>query len=411
MSLLVGPQVAKPRVNFDIDPSVIMSTPKACVETIRKEIELSRDARLWQDSINMLNTVSESIFSRSAHFILELLQNAEDACARINNHSGEIKFIITPSHIRVVQNGAAFDDEDVSAICGVRSSKKPEQGTLGYLGIGFKSVFKVTDCPKIHSGGYHFKFDKSQFTDPANEPWQIIPIWLDGFTAETDTNATLFLLPFKDQHVYDQTREELDKLDVHIFLFLKWLKRLVIVDQLAAKTQVIENLGETNGVVSLRRGQRHSRFVVFRRIVSVPPDVATDPALEFYRRQKVKQREVVLAFGVDENGNLRRIEEASTLGSVSSFLPLVEEKSGAKFLVQSDFLVQPGREAIQYELAWNQWLLHEAAELGKDAIEQFKLHPAWGGSFSHSSSLLSTQDSRHSISYSNLNYRTHSLSS
>src|SRR6266851_230843 len=67
--------------------------------------------------------------------------------------------------------------------------------------------------------------------------------------------------------------------------------------------------------------------------------------------------------------------------TVSSFLPLVEERSGAKFLVQADFLVQPGREAIQYELSWNRWLVGEAVEAAKTAIERFKRDPRWGPQF------------------------------
>ncbi len=31
----------------------------------------------------------------------------------------------------------------------------------GQKGIGFKSVFKVTDCPAIHSNGFHLRFDKN----------------------------------------------------------------------------------------------------------------------------------------------------------------------------------------------------------------------------------------------------------
>ena len=30
---------------------------------------------------------------------------------------------------------------------------------LGQKGIGFKSVFRVTDCPEVHSNGYHIQFD------------------------------------------------------------------------------------------------------------------------------------------------------------------------------------------------------------------------------------------------------------
>lgn len=352
---------------------------KSYVLQISQEIEASRKTRLWQDSIHMLSTVSESIFSRSAHFILELLQNAEDAGAANGSGKGEITFSISPDRIKVTHNGTPFVDTNVNAICGVRSSKKPEEGTLGYLGIGFKSVFKISDCPQVHSGGFHFKFDKGSFPDPLNEPWQITPIWIDEVFEPLDPTLTTFILPFRNGEAYSQTLDELRKLDVHLFLFLRWLNKLNVVEETReGKNLSIENLGEKDGVAALRKNNKLHRFVVFRRVCEVPPHVATDRSLEFYKRQTVKQREIVLAFAVDEANDLQPIDDASALGSVSSFFPLVEERTGARFLIQSDFLVQPGREAIQYELSWNHWLIEQATEVAKQAIGVFKKHPRWG---------------------------------
>jgi hypothetical protein len=329
----------------------------------------------------MLGTISESVFSRAAHFILELLQNAEDAGAKAPGHSGEIDFYVAPEYIQVTHNGAPFTEDDVNSICGVRSKKKPEQGTLGFLGIGFKSVFRVTDRPQIHSGDFHFKFDKASWANPSDEPWQITPIWIDNPSGDIDRRLTTFILPFRSPDVYEQTLQGLSKLDVHVFLFLKWLQRLRVRDEATGGSTTIENLGGYgNNIVLSKDGTSH-KFVIFRRASSVPAVVAADPSLEFYKRQNVKQREVVLAFGLDDQGNLKPIEDASALGSVSSFLPLVEERSGAKFLVQSDFLVQPGREAIQYELPWNHWLVTEAAMVAKEAIDEFKQHPKWRSQF------------------------------
>ena len=354
------------------------------VEQIQQDIENSRKVRLWQDSINMLDTVSESIFSRSAHFILEILQNAEDAGSKLPGKR-EISFCVSPSRIKVTHNGAPFRDINVDAICGVRSNKRPEEGTLGYLGIGFKSVFKITDCPEIHSGGFHFKFDKNAYADPTNELWQIMPIWVGDSSEPLDESLTTFVMPFRNTEAYVQTLQELQKLDVHIFLFLKWLGKLTIVDEKTGDRIIIENLGENKRVASLRKEQKREskthRFAIFRKRCSVPPEVAADPSLEFYKRQAVKKREVVLAFSVDHAGNLLPIEDASALGSVSSFLPLIEERTGAKFLIQSDFLVQPGREAIQYELSWNHWLVEQAALLAEEAIEEFKRRSAWSSQF------------------------------
>ena len=97
---------------------------------------------------------NQDIFSRSAHFILELLQNAEDSGVLSGSPDGAIEFRISKERVEVTHNGSSFAETNVDAICGVRSSKKPEQGSLGFLGIGFKSVFRITDAPQIHSGEF-----------------------------------------------------------------------------------------------------------------------------------------------------------------------------------------------------------------------------------------------------------------
>jgi len=212
-----------------------MSDARAYINEIRLDIEESSRTRLGKDSVNMLNTVSESIFSRSAHFILELLQNAEDAGPKNGPPYGEIEFAISEARIRITHNGMPFTTANVDAICGVRSTKKPEQGTLGFLGIGFKSVFKVTDSPQVHSGDFHFKFDRSAHGDPSSVPWQIMPLAVDVPSEAVDPALTTFILPFRSSELSEQTRAELKKLDVHVFLFLRWLKRLRISDEVSGE--------------------------------------------------------------------------------------------------------------------------------------------------------------------------------
>ena len=61
---------------------------------------------------------------------------------------------------------------------------------LGQKGIGFKSVFRVTDCPEIHSNGYHLKFDAS--TGPNG---YILPQWIDDQEEEM-----IYRPPTKEGH-------------------------------------------------------------------------------------------------------------------------------------------------------------------------------------------------------------------
>src|SRR5207244_173054 len=102
----------------------------------------------------------------------------------------------------------------------------------------------------------------------------------------------------------------------------------------------------------------------------------TDLLTQDYRAG-VQRREIVLGFALDRAGKLTPSEAMASYGGVYSFLPLGESKSGAAFPIQADFLVQPGRDAINYEAAWNHWLVDEVAGLCTKAISEFVTHPTW----------------------------------
>ena len=57
---------------------------------------------------------------------------------------------------------------------------------LGQKGIGFKSVFRVTDCPEVHSNGYHIRFDAK--SGPIG---YILPEWIGGNCSKEQTMEDL----------------------------------------------------------------------------------------------------------------------------------------------------------------------------------------------------------------------------
>ena len=52
----------------------------------------------------------------------------------------------------------------------------------GQKGIGFKSVFRVSDCPEVHSNGYHIRFDAK--SGPIG---YILPEWIEDSRPEEQT--------------------------------------------------------------------------------------------------------------------------------------------------------------------------------------------------------------------------------
>ncbi len=352
---------------------------KTIIDGIRNEIEASKDTRIWGEYINSLRLISQVVFTRSSGFILELIQNAEDA-GRDLNSTGLFQIRINKHRVMVTYNGSPFTEENVNALCGISSSKKPEQGTVGYLGIGFKSVFKVTDCPEVYSGGFQFKFDRNyeEWDDPRYIPWHVLPIWVNEPSESIDPDKTTFIIPYREESYYPALLEEVKNLNTQLYLFLRWLKKIEVTDELSGQTWELENVGETEkGITTLNQDGKLQRFKFFRRNLKKIPEWVKQDRLTQEYRANVTQREIVVAFALDDEGNLAPVQAGAMYGGVYSFLPLGEAKSGAKFPIQADFLVQPGRGAINYEASWNQWLVEQVASLCREAIAYFKNHEKW----------------------------------
>ena len=113
------------------------------------------------------------------HFVLELIQNSDDNTYPINSPP-TLVFLIEPNRISLLNNETGFKAANVNAICDVKASTKGKHshGYIGRKGIGFKSVFTVTNRPQIHSNGYHMGFNLEQTTEEASLGY-ILPYWID----------------------------------------------------------------------------------------------------------------------------------------------------------------------------------------------------------------------------------------
>jgi len=92
------------------------------------------------------------LYADHAQFIFELLQNAEDADAKW------IQFDLYPDRLVMRHNGRQFTEADVRAVSAIAEGTKRDDLTkIGKFGIGFKSVYRYTNAPRIHSGGENFE--------------------------------------------------------------------------------------------------------------------------------------------------------------------------------------------------------------------------------------------------------------
>ena len=106
------------------------------------------------------------------HILSELLQNADDAGAT------ETSVLVENQQFVFIHNGEDFVEEHFASLCRFGYSNKRALHTIGFRGIGFKSLFSLGDRVELFTPTLSVGFDRSRFTQPE---W--IPCPLSGVVA------------------------------------------------------------------------------------------------------------------------------------------------------------------------------------------------------------------------------------
>ncbi|VDP82953.1 unnamed protein product, partial [Schistosoma mattheei] len=180
--------------------------------------------------------LSEELYGLPGHFLLELIQNADDntygindvptlqlqlsTISRINNecnsNTNDQKF----SLLVMNNESVGFTEHDMSALCDIGQSTKVTQrdAKIGRKGIGFKSVFNITDTPEVHSNGFHVRFHRqskcTKYTSQTPPSLILIPEWCDNeqlMRSQNHSNEipswckTLFILPLNSETLINRS--------------------------------------------------------------------------------------------------------------------------------------------------------------------------------------------------------------
>jgi len=366
-----------------------MSTQKDFIDSIRNRYATSDKEFVLDSLAGSIDRIQKS-FPRYGSFLMEFIQNADDA------RSKTVRFELFQNNLIVFNDGNEFTEENVSSICKVGRSSKTPKDYIGYLGVGFKSVFLMSDSVEIHSNGFSFKFSKNEWDDPAHTPWQVVPIWVVGANEKDKSNKfhTLFDLCLKeDKTLLGELEEEMKPahLNDRILLFLRYLKGMEIQDNTKDYNRTIgKELKEAKSnydIYELREHENNNlthihNWLVFRSDCPVPKEVTEDLITKEWERETVQQRQVVVAFRLDDANQLMVEEKGTAHIGVFSFLPMKEIPSGLNFLIQADFLTMPGRGELHRDCLWNQWLAKEIYKLITDVcIPTFLGHKTWKMNF------------------------------
>jgi len=351
-----------------------MSNKRRLIEDIKNEYLSEKNKKqttiksMWSQYQKMGKELSEGIYAEDNHFIYELIQNAEDTKSDEKQHT--LEFTLENSGLIVFNNEVGFTEEQIKAICSFGQSTKAlekNEGFIGEKGIGFKSVFKITDKPAIFSNGYKFYFNKLDDTGVTTE--YIIPHWIDDnelkkypLQFQKNTHTTLYL-PFskeKKQEKRDKLKEDIKHIEPILLLFLKKLTNIKINEsgQKVINTKKTSTKDEKLKLVTIQNKDTLDRYYIFKKSIDVNQDL-DEVKDKNGRRKDIEKREIILAFPDFKN----KTKE----DRIFSFLP-TKLHSELNFIIQADLILQSGRENIAIDNEWNQWQFNEIEKLICDEI-------------------------------------------
>jgi len=301
-------------------------------------------------------------------FILELIQNADDA-------DSENLFIDWMDDWLVIRNdGTPFEEvegdpkrQNVSAICEFNKTTKLG-GKIGFMGVGFKSVFRVSDHVEIYSGPLRFYLDERM----------CVPEWIstpmgpfESLLPEVSGKGSIFCIKMSSDlgEELDRVRETLKRLSTTALL---WLQRL-------------NNIRIDGKTISRRRWRLSNCFILvdgskseyYRCFYSDPVRVVGDALRRLVKARKgvsgewtqtSVERSVGISFIVDKEGRVTKKE-----GQCYAFLPLTEVKLETSFDIQGDFNVGLGRRTLKSEGdVYNDWLFSQVGKAWRKAFDCYK---------------------------------------
>lgn len=318
---------------------------------------------LREDKLDDLRTFSKSSnrgmwksiidqYPESAHFIYELLQNANDAKATyakivinrqgvVFKHNGSIQFNITRLNAKPVGH--------INSITSIGDSSKDELNTIGKFGVGFKSVFSYTDAPEIYDDKFWFRIND-----------YIVPTLLEKDFGDRNKGETLFWLPFKynQEECYNAVASKVRKLDNPI-LFLDHIESIEWIDLVSNESsQYSKTIDKSRKfknaqceLLCVNNSGEQSKIWMFHRYISI-------------EGIKKPQRLSVGYYIREKDG--RDIIDVTVDPKLFCYFP-TSETLGQKRIMHAPFLLTPSRSELREDHI-NDYLIKELAKLSADSL-------------------------------------------
>ena len=301
------------------------------------------------------------LYPDNAHFIYELLQNAEDA------NASRVRFKLSNDSLIFEHNGKRlFTARDVESITSIGDSTKADSETeIGKFGVGFKAVFAYTKTPEIHSGNYHFRITNL-----------LVPELLETIYILSDEFQTAFRFPFNhlSKNASQATSEialALSSLEDTTLLFLTNIYQIdyELHDGTHGK---LERITPADKVQSKILGKHIQVFVQTPTVTFVNSNwLIYSKAIKIGKDIRKKNSSVSIAFRLKEitkkkSNSLWEIIPLQP-GRVSIYFPAEKETSNLKFHIHAPFASTVARDSVR-SCTGNTELLETISQLTAESM-------------------------------------------
>ena len=287
---------------------------------------------------NAEELLAHQVYTDPGHFLIELLQNADDACATV------WRVRVESDRVEIEHDGVPFDARDVVGILSIgQTTKSKEQ--IGFFGVGFKSVYDICERPQIYSGPFSFEIANVSVPRPLARH------------ARLSAGRTLLVLPLRD--ATDQERsperlfERLAAFPGEVLLTLNSLREIDVA--FGSRRHRITVTTQADGRVRLQQQDQARHFLVEQA------EVRYSGSRDANRTQTTP---LLVAIQLSSDGEPEPIRQRPT---IYSYLP-TGERSGLRFMMHAHFDLPVDRERLDLSSAWNRWAIAEVAPLLSRAI-------------------------------------------
>lgn len=296
------------------------------------------------------------IAAGQAHFVYELLQNANDSKATyarfilerdklIFAHNGTKHFSLTnPLEDCETEDFKNHTAGDINSITSFANSNKEGESVIGKFGIGFKAVFQYTETPYIYDTNFCFKLHD-----------YIVPTLLDEDYFERKPGETLFILPFNSsvksaENAYEEILHAIKNLSYPL-LFLTHLKKVefkcdgcsYFYDQDIEKECSFNDISAELLNINQINNENEKIWLFSRTYNNLNYSVG---------------------FFIDANNHLKKKPNIPAF----NFFPVTSASTGLNFILHAAFKLAPDRERIEVNNEYNERMIQKLAELAADAF-------------------------------------------